>query len=109
MVCSIDDIVSRRPGKHTRFPTVYTHVVLRSYLLYFLTVVRVSLSTFFFFIYLSLSIYLSTYLSFCIFQYRRKLFARAWAFNCKSLFSVSNLSLDLVCASFCFIFTFYAS
>lgn len=22
MVCSIDDIVSRRPGKHTRFPTV---------------------------------------------------------------------------------------
>lgn len=31
MVCSIDDIVSRRPGKHTRFPTVY----LVLYLLYF--------------------------------------------------------------------------
>lgn len=24
MVCSIDDIVSRRPGKHTRFPIVYS-------------------------------------------------------------------------------------
>lgn len=110
MVCSIDDIVSRRPGKHTRFPTVYTYVVICCI---FLTVVRVSLSLSFFhpfpfFISSSLST-LFVYLS--ILSFSRKLFARAaWAFNYKSLFSVSNsVSRSRLCIFFCFIISFYAS
>lgn len=54
MVCSIDDIVSRRPGKHTRFPTIY----LVLYLLYFFLTV---LSLF-------LAFALCLYLSLCLFH-----------------------------------------
>lgn len=67
MVCSIDDIVSRRPGKHTRFPTVYLY---SSYLLYFF-------NRLFFSLFLSLSDY-----------YLKKnyiLHVTAWVFNFSSL------------------------
>ena len=51
MVCSIDDIVSRRPGKHTRFPVAYF-----------------SLFIYRFFFYLSVSLSLSlSFFSFCLF------------------------------------------
>lgn len=92
MVCSIDDIVSRRPGKHTRFPTV---LYLRSYLLYFLTVARISLPFFFlFFIFIYLSLFLSVHLflhfSVIVEDYSAR---AAWAF----LIVKITLFLFLIC------------
>jgi len=69
MVCSIDDIVSRRPGKHTRFPTVNLY---SSYLLYFFN--RLFLSLF-----LSLSFFLSI-------VRKNYLHVTAWVFNFLDLF-----------------------
>lgn len=41
MVCSIDDIVSRRPGKHTRFPLVHSlYIYLFYFFLFFLDLIH---------------------------------------------------------------------
>ena len=56
MVCSIDDIVSRRPGKHTRFPVAYSPYL-------FMVFFSVSLSLSLFLSFLLNLLYLAFYLS----------------------------------------------
>lgn len=55
MVCSIDDIVSRRPGKHTRFPTVYSLFIHRIFFFFEISINDASPTLSLSFLFLSLS------------------------------------------------------